>query len=312
MASDSSKATIEVAFASDAEFAMQLGVALTSLARAHGPGEVAATVLHDGMPAADVARIERCVAGRIELRWREIDAEELRGAHHMPTLSHATLFRLLLPALMPDELRRVIYLDSDVVVARSLRPLWEADLGDQLVGAVRDAGAPFPAGPYGTDWQGLGLSPSTPFFNAGMLLIPLDRWREEEIGAQALAVLRRSQPRWGDQDALNVALQGRWTELGREWNLQTPDVVGNGLAWALWTDAVEAANADPAVVHYTERDKPWHADTAHPLAWRWSEVLAETEWAGWRPRRTSLPRRAASRAKRAGRLLATGRSQAAT
>jgi lipopolysaccharide biosynthesis glycosyltransferase len=120
--------------------------------------------------------------------------------------------------------------------------------------------------------------------------------------------LKGSKPRWGDQDALNVVLQSRWTELGCEWNLQTPNVIGNGLGWALWREEVEAAIANPAVIHYSSTDTPWNPDSRHPLADLWSEVLDETEWAGWRLARPSVLRRAAGRVKRAGRVLATGQT----
>lgn len=303
---------MHVALAADAGFVMPLAVTLTGLALAHSSDELAVTVVHDGISSSDIARIEAGSVGRIEVNWQQVDTSELSGAHYTGTLSQATLFRLLLPAILPPSLERTIYLDCDVVVTDSLLPLSEVNLGDGLAGAVRDAGAPFPAGPYGTDWRGLGLAPGAPLFNAGMLVIPLEAWREADISGQALEVLRHSKPRWGDQDALNVALQGRWTELDRRWNLQTPDAVGNGLAWALWTEQVEAALADPAMIHYTERDKPWHPDSRHPFAQRWLEVLDQTDWAGWRPRRSSLPRRAAGRAKRAGRLLVADRSRAAT
>lgn len=303
---------IHVALAADADFVMPLAVALNSLALAHSPDELQVTVMHDGISNSDMARVERGPAAQISVDWQLVDTAELSGAHHTGTLSRATLFRLLLPVILPASIERTIYLDCDVVVAGSLRPLSEIDLGDDLLGAVRDAGAPFPASPYGTDWRGLGLAPGAPLFNAGVLAIPLEAWRQADISGQALDVLRHSKPRWGDQDALNVALEGRWVELDRRWNLQTPDAVGNGLAWALWTDAVAAALADPAVIHYTERDKPWHPDSRHPFAQRWYEALDETDWAGWRPRRSSLPRRVAGRAKRAGRLLVADRSRAAT
>ncbi|HWK26123.1 MAG TPA: glycosyltransferase family 8 protein [Solirubrobacter sp.] len=284
---------------------LPLGVALTSLAETHAPGEVAATILHAGVPAADIARVERSVAGRVQLTWRRVAESEVAGAHYSTFLTPASLFRLLLPQFLPAGLERVIYLDCDTVIAGSLRPLWELDLGHHLVAAARDAGAPFPAGPCGTDWQGLGLAPGAPYLNTGVLVIPLASWRANDVSRRVLEVLRASQPRWGDQDGLNVVMQGRWLELPRRWNLQTSDVDGRGLAWALWRQDVDAALADPAIVHYTERDKPWMPGSRHPLAERWFAALDASAWCGWRPDRRSRPlvRRVGSRVKAAWRIL---------
>jgi lipopolysaccharide biosynthesis glycosyltransferase len=301
---------IQVAFAADAEFAMPLGVAIASLARTHAREAIAVTILHDGLSAADISRVERTGAGRVPITWHLVNPSDVAGAFYTECLTSATLYRLLLPHLMPSTLDRVLYLDCDLVVTDSLRQLWTTDLHGKLIAAARDANSPFPVGPAGTNWRGLGLRPNTPYFNAGVLLIPLDAWRAEAIPELTLGMLRTSRPRWGDQDVLNAALQGRWLELPRRWNLQTSDVAERGLAWALWADDVQGALADPAILHFTERDKPWHPGSAHPLRGRWYQALDDSAWSGWRPGSALRPvhRRVGSRVKLAWRALTAGRA----
>jgi lipopolysaccharide biosynthesis glycosyltransferase len=294
---------IQVAMAADREFVLPLAVALTSLALAHRPGDVAVTVLHDGISSSEIERIERPVHGRLEISWRQVNPEEVAGAHFSTPLTSASLFRLLLPRFLPSDAERVIYLDADTVITGSVRPLWETHLGEHHVAAVRDAASPFAAGPCGTDWRGLGLAADAPYFNSGLLVIALGAWRSAGVSARVLEVLRGSRPRWGDQDGLNVVLCGRWKELERRWNLQTADIERRGLAWALWPDDVDQALTDPAVIHYTERDKPWDPGTRHPMADRWHDMLDQTAWSGWRPAHRPLHRRVTSRTKRALRVL---------
>ena len=302
------RATIEIAMAVDQGFAMPLAACLASIAATHDPGECAVSVLHTGLTPALTERIAAGLAGRVAVSWIPVNQADLAGAHFPVFLTGASLFRLLLPRMLPAGTSRTIYLDADTVVVSSLRPLWETDLGDNLAGAVLEACAPWAAGPSGTDWRALGLAPDAPYFNSGMLLIPLARWRQEDIAQHAFDVLRRTKPRWGDQCALNTALAGQWLQLPRRWNLQTADVAGYGLAWALWRDEVELAVADPAVIHFTERDKPWSPGTAHPRADEWYRFLDQTSWAGWRPGDAGQPlyRKLGSRAKRAARVLVTG------
>lgn len=295
---------MQVVVAADAKFLMPLAVTLRSLATAHKPGEVAVTVLHDGLRACDRARVEWGLS-ELRLTWLQVPLEGLADAHHPHFLTRATLFRLLLPELLSTEMTRVIYLDADTLVTGSLRPLWHAELTNHHAAAVRDAGTPFAAGPYGPDWRALGLEPEDPYFNAGVLLIALDAWRRAEVSPRAFELLRRTTPRWADQDALNAVLRGHWMELPRRWNLQTLDVQGAGLAWALWREDVERALDDAAVIHYSDRVKPWDAGGRHPLGSRWYEVLAETSWSNWRPDPSSRPlyRRVGSRTKTAWRVL---------
>lgn len=292
---------VHVVMAADGGFAIPLAVALTSLALAHEPDELMVTVLHDGFEDADRERVARSVAGRLDLCWRKVSPKDLDGVHYMAGLSPAALFRLLAPELLPQA-ERVIYLDADTVVTSSLRPLWELDLEGHHAAAVRDGGTAFAAGPLGPDWRDLGLEPGQPYFNSGLLVMALDAWRSAAVGERALEVLRTSTSRWGDQDALNVVLTGHLKELPRRWNLQTPDVEGRSLAWALWRDDLEEALRDPAVIHYTERSKPWDPACGHPLKNCWFDTLDETAWSGWRPSRP-LYRRVALRTKRAWQVL---------
>lgn len=301
------QAPIQVAVAADGDFLVPLAVMLKSLELAHRPGELAVTILHDGLRDADRARVELGLSG-LDVTWLEVPLEDLRGAHFPPCLSRATLFRLLLPVVLAHDVRRLIYLDADTLITGSLLPLWATELSAYQVAAVRDAGSPFAAGPSGTDWRALGLEPGDPYFNAGVLLIDLDRWRSAQTSGKALDLLRENKPRWGDQDALNTVLRGHWKELPRRWNLQTLDVEGRGLAWALWREDLEAALRDAAVIHYTEPVKPWHPTSHHPLAGRWHEMLAETAWSDGRPVSKSRPiyRRVGSRTKLAWKVLAAG------
>jgi lipopolysaccharide biosynthesis glycosyltransferase len=301
-------APVHLSLAVDGGYEVPLAVALLSLAESHGeqsvPCEV--SVLCSGLDRTACASIERDVAGRIGIDWVEVDIAQLAGVYYNEVLSPATLFRLLLPELLPPGRSRTIYLDADTLVRRPLTALWQTHLGNDLVGAVRDAGVPFPAGPFGTDWRDMGMSPGEAYFNAGVLVVPLDRWRAERVTEQALAALRRTPLRWGDQDALNLVAQGRWREVPRCWNVQTEDVQERSLSWALWRDDVEAAVGDPAVVHYTGTAKPWAGGADHPFAAAWFDTLSRTSWAGWHPARPSTPERAVRRLRRAANVLVRG------
>ena len=300
--------SMQIALAADAGFLRPLAVTLTSLANAHAPGELRITVIHDGLRDADRTRVERGLYGRLAIDWMRVPLEELNGAHNTFGLTRAALFRLLLPELLPN-VDRLIYLDSDIVVRGSLRPLWETPLDEYQLGAVRDAGAPFAAGPLGTNWRDLGFEASDPYFNSGVLLMPLRTWRETHVSTRAREVLRGTSTRFGDQDALNAVLRGKWLELPRRWNLQTTDAEQRSFAWALWPEEVADALEHAVIVHYTEREKPWHAGNRHPFAGLWYQVLDQTAWSGWRAD-VSRPihERVGTRSKLAWSVLKEGRA----
>jgi lipopolysaccharide biosynthesis glycosyltransferase len=299
--------SVHVSMAINQGYEIPLAVALTSLAIAQPAGTCEVTILHQRVAKSDQRRIEDGIADRLKLNWIDVDVRVLKGARYPAFLTSATLFRLMLPDLLPD-LERTLYLDSDLVVLRPITELYQWDIGNGLVGAVREASSPWAAGPTGTYWRDLGLAPETPYFNGGVLLIPLSVWRTEGVATAALEILRTKKTRFADQCAMNAVANGHWVELPRHWNVQTADWNGQALGWALWQESVAAATADPRIIHYNERDKPWHKDSRHPKKDLWLEFLDQSPWAGWRPgkRQRAHWREAASRAKAANRLLWKG------
>lgn len=299
---------VHVSMAVDTGFELPLLAAVTSLADTHEPRQCRVSILYRGLRPAFRKSLSDELNGRLDIDWIEIPARLVDGAHFPDFVSSATLFRLLLPELLPAHVTRTIYVDADTILTSSFAELWTLDIGESLVAAVRDANNPWAAGPLGTDWEGLGLAPDQPYFNAGCLVIQLDKWREHSVGARAMDLLRRAKLRWGDQDALNVVLAGAWHELSRRWNLQTADVRKYSAAWALWRDDVERAVASPALIHYTERDKPWMVGSTHPLRSNWYDTLDRTSMKGWRPGGSSrhVYSRVCRRMFRAASVLITG------
>ena len=283
---------VPVVCAADDGFAMPLAVALRSaLDTLAGPHTLAAHVLDGGIRAENRARLERSLLSpRLELRFVAPDPKLLARIQHRGRVSHATYFRILAADLLPADLPRAIYLDADVLVEADLARLWKESQRGLPVLAVRDAGAPMVSSPRGLlNHRELGLAPDLGYFNAGVMLLDLERWRAEGLGGRLLDYLEghADSIRWWDQDALNAVLAARWGELDPRWN-QTPqfwegmqgddDPFTPGLR--------EKVIRDPWIVHYSTWSKPWHWSCTHPARGRFFEVLDRTEWAGWRPRRS--------------------------
>lgn len=265
----------------DKNFAMPLAVVLASLDGVSA-GDVVVHIIQPGMSAELRSRICTPIAN-LDVRWYTVDESVVADSAPASFLPPASLYRLLMGEVLPDDVHRVIYFDADTLVCKPPTELWAEDLGGALIGAVRDAASPWAAGPLGTDWRLLGMSPDSPYFNAGMMLIDLAAWRSAQVGAECLRTLSAHRLRWGDQDALNRALEGRWLELPRRWNVQSVDADGSGVSWGLWPDDVTGATADPHIVHFTGRIKPWTSEEPGFGRAEWYAALDRTAWRGWRP-----------------------------
>lgn len=228
------------------------------------------TVLHSGVGAGDRERVTAGAPG-LELHWVDVDdaTYEAAGVAPEPLLRSPQYFRCLLATVLPTTQRRCIYLDGDTIVRRDLRELWVTHLDGRAVGAALDYFLPR-TGDAIAPWRTLRLDSDALYFNSGVMVVDLDAWRAQDIGAEAIRTCQANrdhllaQGRWPqhDQLGLNVVLHRRWHRLSQDWNYLS-----------------EMECHEPNVVHYCGGGKPgsptcqpefstWFHDTVDGTAWR--------------------------------------------
>ena len=188
-----------------------------------------------------------------------------------------TFLRLLLPELLPSDVQKVLYLDGDMVIRKNIADLWGTDIQDYPLAAVTewDRKACMASSPAGIRrYEELGMLPEQPLFNAGVLLLNLEYWRQTRLAQRAFNYIREvgADVRWYEQEALNVVTNGRYRELKPHWNVPASSVA------QLPDDKV-------SIVHYLTASKPWHWYHDPALATLFFRALDRTQWAGWRPAR---------------------------
>jgi lipopolysaccharide biosynthesis glycosyltransferase len=254
---------------------------LKSVVRSLRPGRTLSVhVIDAGIRDRDRGRLSKiCSENDAALAWHDPGSWVLEPLPLVSRMTMATYSRLALPRLLPPDVKKVVWLDSDVLVTGDLERLWSTELGDSHLLAVQDPCVPFVSSRYGIRrWRELGLSERAKYFNAGVMLIDLDRWRQDEIGERAGDYLRGrgGEVMFWDQEGLNAVLCGRWGELDVRWNYCL------GL-----TRREKPAALEPSIIHFAGTLKPWllPAPEAGPRA-LFYRLLDETPWVGWRPRHT--------------------------
>jgi lipopolysaccharide biosynthesis glycosyltransferase len=290
-----------VVLAADSSFIKQLAVTLVGISRwAHRAHRV--FVLHDGYPPELRAQLAELAGDALTLDWLDARSPEFALTYVPAHLTTATLFRLRIGQLLPVEINRAIYLDTDIIVRGPLDDLWDLDLHGHALAAARDAVIPWAANPRGLPWSELGVAPDTPYFNSGVILVDTVRWRDLEVGPRALDLLARHHFEHADQCALNTVFAGDWLQIGPEWNLQAGHLAGDrSLAWIVESTAsLTRALENPLIVHFThgQLGRPWLEGCVHPRRGQWFEDLDLTPWRDWRPPPPATPSRT--------RLLARG------
>lgn len=288
---DPSPNAVVVGCAADEGFAMPLAVLVRSILDHLSPTYrlVLYTVDIGILPQTRERLLESWPADRIETHWLTVDAKELS---HLPVwgrMNIATYQRLLMGRLLPESVKRVIWLDADALALEDLSRLWEIPLDGRTIAASQDLVVPYVSSRFGIErFRELGLPADAPHFNAGVMLVDLDLWREDRVAEQSLEYLaKHAQEVWfWDQEALNVVLLGKWKLLDPRWN-QIAGVAGRWFFRAKHLDAAAYRQVvdSPWIVHWAGSIKPWKFRSRRILHCKWFEYLDHTAWRGWRPER---------------------------
>ena len=242
-------------------------------------------MLDNGLSDATRSRLLEVVhaTGRSDgVRWIRIPPDErLRPFETDSRLTPSTYSRLLIPEFMPAHIRRAIYLDADLLIREDLAPLFEADLGDAPIGAVRDFAIPI------TTDEASGVrdrSQPRPYFNAGVLVMDMPRWRNTRLADRALEYAAAGEHPLPnrEQDALN-AVAGNWAELDFRWNVQHtyfPKIKPPALDGVVGSPRRQRRTLyrNAAVLHFIGEPKPWYRYCATPGTTAWGRDLIRSGW----------------------------------
>lgn len=191
--------------------------------------------------------------------------------------SLATYYRLLMGNILPQSVKKVIYLDGDIIVRHSLRELWNTNIDDVAIG-----GAPDVCYSSMVHYNRLKYSPSLGYFNAGVLLINLEYWRRNDVIKTFFDIVQRMAKQLAshDQDILNYAFRNNKIHLPIKYNLQNVFLYQPkyfSLTWELEAELQEAIK-DPVIIHYIYIDKPWYKECHHPYKGEFFKYRALTQW----------------------------------
>lgn len=192
--------------------------------------------------------------------------------------------RLFMGELLPGNVRRVLYLDCDTVIRQPLGRLWHTELQGKVLGAVPEPTI------YEAVRDAIDLGDDDPYFNSGVLLVDLVRWREEHVQESLMQFLRDKGGKLfaSDQDLLNGTLRGRILPLMPRYNFFTNyryfhycDILRHA-AWYAPVSLKEwrRARKYPVIVHYMGDERPWIAGNLNYYRGLYETYLAMTPWAG--------------------------------
>ena len=280
---------IHAVYACDDNYAMLAGVSIASLLEHCGSDDgMTVDVLCCEVSEENIARLQS-VGDEYPQKINLIDAGEAikdlsRQYIDAQRWSLAAYARLLTPKLLPD-VGKILYLDCDTLVLEGLSELWEMPLGTASCAAVSE---PFSA----LHKKNVGLAKMEPYYNSGVMLIDLDKWRTEDIIIRFSECIRRHNGLvpYVDQGCINEVCRGNIVTIPVRYNVYTllydftyEEAVAYRREPELYSkEEIQRAKEHPAVVHFTSSflsRRPWIEGSMHPFTKEWERIQSTTLWA---------------------------------
>lgn len=278
-----------VVFSSSDEYSVFAGVAIQSIIDNSSPDvNYDIIVLDTGMRDASRMLLRRQLKDLPNFSLRFLDIELQLKTRKLPSAYHITIgtFGRFLTLDYLVGFDKVVYLDCDLVVNRDINELYSVDIGDCLIGAVRDTA--------GNGWYNipgnemrqhmddvLEITEPCGYFNAGVLVMNLAELRKVTTCDKLMQLAVDPKWVWLDQDVLNHVCRGRIKYLDQAWNYMAhkesyampqslPEVwLPNWLQRAYYE-----AQKSPSIVHYVGHSIPCFAPEADCYWYFWKYARA--------------------------------------
>jgi lipopolysaccharide biosynthesis glycosyltransferase len=173
-----------------------------------------------------------------------------------------------------------LYLDTDIVVCKNLKPLWDLNIENYTIAAANEINFDGPSR--------LGFDEKYKYFNAGILLINAQKWVSQNLQETLFSYIKlhANKLTFWDQDALNANLYNKRLTLEPQWNQLSPvfEVDLKTLLKVYSAEEIKEIKTSPAIIHYSGSSKPWNYLNIHPFKSEYYKYLSLTDWKDFRPK----------------------------
>ncbi|WP_310621316.1 glycosyltransferase family 8 protein [Flexibacterium corallicola] len=267
---------INIVFAADQNYLKYTAVTLNSLLQNYeGNAALNIYILADREPALETLQAFECMQSVFPFKIEFIvaNAGPYKDIKTTSGISEATYYRLNMHNLLPSCCKKVLYLDSDLLVLDCISKLYDTPMDDLLFKGAQDTISKRYAKKFGIPSKARNV-------NAGVLLIDLVKMREIDFDATCHKYIEKNAKKifLGDQQILNSCFYKCIGYIPYEWNVHG-SVFEDG--WieqnagklnSFTAKELTQATQTPSILHYSYRIKPWDG-AAHAKAERWFEYV---------------------------------------
>lgn len=278
-----------IVYGSDDKFAEILGVSLVSLyENSKDMNEICVYILDSGISLENKKKLDSIPKkyGRKSLEYivAKNISKELNIDVEMDRGSLSQYARLFVSSLLPQELERVLYLDCDIIINKSIKNLWTIDMRGKTIAALMDAFSKY----YRSNIE---LQPNDIMFNSGVMLIDLNRWKEQKVEKRLMEFIikHNGKIQQGDQGALNSILskdtycfEPRFNSVTIFYDFTYEEMMTYRKPPEFYSkDEIKLAVDEPVIIHFTTSflsRRPWIEGCEHKYLDKWLKYKNLSPW----------------------------------
>lgn len=189
-----------------------------------------------------------------DIQFYDMEVGFFDGYHQFCKGSYMGYYKIVIPRILPQEIDKVLFLDSDMIVQTSLAPFYETNIEGKYAAVVAERKK--------CDYF---CTHNEPYFNAGVVLMNLKKYREDHIEEKIIDLCNKRiiKAICVEQDFLNEVFRGNVIYLPLQWNMMLDKIQRDFLLSADWNmypyseDEIHEAESNPKIIHYVSNRKPW-------------------------------------------------------
>lgn len=251
---------VNIVLSSDNNYAQHLGVVLCSIfENKKFDYNINIHVIDGGISDENKKRL-----GELEkkynflIKYLYIDSSLLPNLVINGHITESAYYRILIPKLLDSNIDKVLYLDSDLVVLDDIARLFNFEINNYFAAVVESSS-----------------SNGRKYFNSGVILMNLKKWRAEKITEKTLEYIKNNPDKleFWDQDALNAVLFGKCLFLDSIFNFEISG-----------SERKYNKKIKPFIIHYIGNVKPWKFSYIGPFKDVYFKYLELTPWKNYKHR----------------------------
>ena len=197
--------------------------------------------------------------GNANLQVHIVDDTILKGLKD--TWSIYTWYRVLLPKVLSEDVHRVLYLDADTLVTADVSDLFKMDMTEKAIAGSIDI-LSFDSETF----ERCKYEPEKKYLCAGVMLMNLDYWRENELTKKIVEWGKENDARikFPDQDTINYICRNNKIILPMRYGILGVYFVDKVFYEQLYLNDLKECISSPAIIHYAG-ENPWKIELSNHL-----------------------------------------------